>query len=221
MIRVDKARAARGFGFATLAITIAACAGGGPVPVSGPDPAGVPAEYVLRDSVAYTSSVYGGRLALLYRNDRFLDSVDVRFGIPSVPGGILFLPVRSEEEEGIGILTAFTRYVLFDGATRRELAEFLPAFDDHFSSPAVIESRLWYWGFREDSTGALEVHAMRHDFRSDSTQGTYLFRGPVATDDPYHFRPPERADDREVRFEAGRRAFWLDDGMNVVRAEER
>lgn len=155
------------------------------------------ARFTLRDTTDYETFAGGGRYALLYHGDALTDTVDLAFGVPVLDSGkILFLPVaRSSGDPPAEDWFTIGHHVLFDGESRTRIGELVPHFKPGFSSPVVIDNRLYYWGIRE-SDGKL--HAMRYDFSGDDLDSTSLGADVLGTDFRFNLRPPERRDDRIV-----------------------
>lgn len=176
-----------------------------------------PTDLAIRDTAEYENTIYGGQLGVLYRDGEPIDSIDLGFGVQPVPGGVLFLPVRSERDPELGTLTYMTEHVLYDGHDRHPIAGRLPHFDPSFSSPNVIDSLLYYWGLDREADYVYRVSAVRYDFRADRADSALLYRAPLATDNPYHFQPPER-DDGRIRYETHGRIYWVSpETMTIVR----
>jgi hypothetical protein len=166
----------------------------------------------IRDSMEWECGGNGGRVGTLYADGVFVDSVDLYLRVHSLPGGILFAPVRSSELPDLGIETCPEGPVLFDGLNRRPLKEFLPFFSEHFSSPTVIDSMIWYWGFIGD-----RLYAVKYEVRTDRADTVFLAEDQLlqATDNRYQFQSPERTNSH-VRYATYRRTFTLATDMRVV-----
>jgi hypothetical protein len=175
-----------------------------------PAPQSSPAEYELRDTIRYESTLYGGNFAVLRRNGVVTDSIDLYFGFHRLnSGAVVFLPVRSAPSdigpEGIDI----GDYVIVDGDRRVLLKTILPHFSDYFSSPGVLNGVLYYWGLEEVNPGDYRIHAQRYDPAARSIDGCFLVRAEVATDNRGHFTPP-RAERGGIRFEFFQHSFLVD-----------
>lgn len=172
--------------------------------------------YSIRDTADYENTIYGGRLGALYYDGVLVDSIDLDFGLQPVPGGVLFLPVETEEDPELGRLTYFAEHVLYDGRKRRQFTDRLPFFDPNFSSPAVIDSLFYYWGLDRDSSYVYRILAMRFDFTDERIDSTFLFRDQLATDNPYHFDRPHPTDGW-IRYRTHGRTYWLRPDLTLVR----
>ncbi len=166
------------------------------------------AELSARDTVRYTSQTYTGTLALLYCSESFVDSIDVRFGVHAVPGGLVYLPVTqtgTEEFPGRGWrlgdplevvpVIDFTALTFFDGQAATPLADLIPHYHRFFSSPVIIEAVLYYWGVRAGSGGVYTISAIRFDFANRTAQEMTLeLETEFRTDNPGYLEPPRRVE---------------------------
>jgi hypothetical protein len=163
-------------------LALAACAHSSPTPSLG---------YALRDTTAWSNMIYGGTMAELTHNGAVLDTVDLLIGIRTVPGGIVYQPVRREAQdidecEPDGKCFDLRPWVLRTGDATRDLTDFVPGMDPLFSSPNVIDSVLYYWGIAPSGS----ISARKYDFRTATADSTYLFTERLETDDPGHFVAP-------------------------------
>ena len=161
------------------------------------DDATNPADFSLRDTTDYETFAGGGRYALLYHDGTLTDTVDLAFGVPVLDSGnILFLPVSASfGEPPTEDWYTIGHHVLYDGRERTQLGELVPHFEPGFSSPVVIDNRLYYWGIRE-SDGML--YAIRYEFSGGDIDSTSLEEQVLGTDFRWNLLPPERDDDRLI-----------------------
>ena len=144
----------------------------------------------MRDTSDYTSMIGGGRRAVLEREGRLLDTVDLAFGVHSVGrDSLLFLPVRTGhfEVDTEGDSTGYpeiTEHVLWTPVARRPLKERLPYFFPYFSSPTFADGALHYWGMRglSPKTGRYLLYAARWRIASDAIDTLPLDSVTLLTD---------------------------------------
>lgn len=177
--------------------------------------------YVLRDTTAWSNLLYGGSMALLVQGGVVLDTVDLLMGIQTVPGGIVYQPVRKapndhEECRPEGACFDLRPWVLRNGTRTRQLADFVPALHAFFSSPSVIDSVLFYWGITPADSGRFRISAMRYDFATRRADSTYLFSEGLETDNPGHLEAPHREGNAIVFGTMGRR-FVLSRELRLLR----
>ena len=171
--------------------------------------------YLLRDTTAWSSMMYGGAMALLTRDGVVLDTVDLLIGVRAVPGGVVYQQVTqagAHEECGPdGICFDLGPWVLRDGKRVRDLADLVPAMHPFHSSPNVIDSVLFYWGITAADSGTFRISAMKYDFGRGVADSTYLYSEGLETDNPGHLEPPFPGGDFIVyRTLAGRYALTRD-----------
>ena len=146
----------------------------------------------IRDTVAWDNSTglgqmwtMHGQLGHLYADGVFVDSIDLRWGLQAIRGGTIFQVVRSEvlpsrdwvfRGEGPEQVTAVDPmwYVLIDSTGTTKLHDVLPQFSWIYSSPAVIDSLVYYWGIRLDSMRVWHLSARRYDFATGEADSTDL-----------------------------------------------
>jgi hypothetical protein len=158
----------------------------GPCPASGDT-------LELTDTASFRNEVLGGRRATLRAAGTLVDTVDLAFGVHRVGrDSVVFLPVRSRPGDRPGTTVPdITRHVLCAGALRVPLAPELPAFDDYFSSPVVIDSALVYWGLQVHGEGVYVLTARRYHFPTARHDSLALTRAPLQTDYRFHLPQPE------------------------------
>ena len=185
---------------AVFALTLFAACGSAHVPQATP--------YAVRDSAQWQCGGNGGWLAVLYHGDAYVDSIDLSTGFQTVPGGVIFAPVRSEE----GTVCP-AGPVLLQGQTRRTLEGLLPLFDPFFPARTVLDSSIFYWGFVGHRAYATRYNLTTH--RADTAflvEDSTLFQ----TDNRYQFLPPTRRDSTFTYETWTGRKFIVGRGMRLV-----
>lgn len=158
---------------------------------------GLPSGYTLRDTVEYDSGPVGGWYTYLYHRGTLIDSVDVNFGIHRLgKNKVVFLPVGADSSSELGQEEQYVdilNHVVADGRSRTPLKQFVPHLDDYFSSPTVIDNRLYYWGLLPtEEDRKYRLMAMRYHFTSGKLDSTFLAIEPVETDDRGYLSEPVR-----------------------------
>ncbi len=175
----------------------------------------------MRDTTEWTTTIYGGWRALLLEDGSVIDTIDVSFGVQHVPEGIVFMPIRTYIDEHklcdpSGICADFTNYVFYDGRTRTVLHERVRELSDQLSSPAVIDSHLYFWAVGRNPDGGYTISAARHNFLTGVTDTSFLYHDPLGTDNPGHLQPP-RSEGELIRFGTFRRVLWLTPSLQIVK----
>jgi hypothetical protein len=162
--------------------------------------------YTLTDTTTWQTMMEDGQRAILRRGGVAIDTVDLNFGVAAVGvDSLVFAPVRTDT---VPITTTSPpwyeswprQHVLWTPASRRELRELLPFFNEYFSSPTIpLESVIHYWGIQPHKP-TNRLYAMRYNFRTARVDSLFLNReDPLATDYRYHLTTPQ-VDSNEVSF---------------------
>ena len=151
-----------------------------------------------------------GKRAVLRAGPTIIDTVDVAFGVHAIgQDSLVFLPVVAYELDSAeaatlqGAPASPDEHVLCTPTGRTGLSASLPYFNAGFSSPAVIDSLLHYWGLNlKDAGGRYRLYAMRVAARAGRIDSLFLREETPATDFRYFYAPPFPRDSVIV-FEGG------------------
>jgi hypothetical protein len=180
-----------------------------------PCPTGVP--YTVTDTSDWATMIEEGKRAVLRAGGTIIDTVDVAFGVHAVGrDSLVFLPVvaydldSAQRSQVNGPPAAPEEHVLCTPSGRRALSAILPHFNSGFSSPAVIDSTVYYWGLRLlDANGRLRLYAMRFAPRTPRVDSVFLREETPATDFRYFYGPPIEQEGAIV-FEGGEARAMVD-----------
>ena len=169
---------------------------GDPSPARTPCPAG--ATYTFGDTLDWATMIEEGKRVVLRAGTSIIDTVDVLFGVHHVGrDSLVFFPVRAYEADSAeralmpGPPAWPTDHMLCTPAGRHTLAEVVPHFNSGFSSPAVIDSAVHYWGMKPEGTqGSYRLYAMRYAPRQGRLDSLFLREEAPATDYRYFYGPP-------------------------------
>ncbi len=161
-----------------------------------PCPAG--ATYTLGDTLEWATQIEEGKRVVLRANGAVVDTVEVLFGVHHVGrDSLVFFPVLAYDADSAEMATMSappawpTDHVLCTPTGRRTLSEILPHFNSGFSSPAVIDSAVYYWGMKpEGAQGSYRLYAMRYAPRHARLDSLFLREEAPATDFRYFYGPP-------------------------------
>jgi len=198
--------------------------------VSGPmTPCPAGATYSLSDTGDWATAIEEGRRAVLRIGTTTIDTVDVAFGVHAVGrDSLLFLPVRAYDVDSAEAATMSApaaspeEHVLCTPEGRRVVSTLVPHFNSGFSSPAVIDSTLYYWGLSlQDAGGRYRLYAIRHSARDGRLDSVFLREETPATDFRYFYSPPFERDGAIV-FEGGEARVLIDrEAWRILEAEGR
>ena len=161
-----------------------------------PCPAG--ATYTLGDTLAWATQIEEGKRVVLRANGTAIDTVEALFGVHQVGrDSLVFFPVRAYEADSAEAASMSaqpawpTDHVLCTPSGRQLLSEIVPYFNSGFSSPAVIDSAVYYWGMKAASSqGSYRLYAMRYSPRQAHLDSLFLRDEAPATDYRYFYGPP-------------------------------
>ena len=190
-------------------------------------PAGLP--YTVTDTSAWATMIEEGKRAVLRAGQTIIDTVDVAFGVHAIGrDSLIFLPVVAYELDSAeaaslqGAPASPDEHVVCTPTGRTGLSASLPHFNAGFSSPAVIDSTLYYWGLNlRDAGGRYRLYAMRALARAGGIDSLFLREETPATDFRYFYRPPF-PQDSVIVFEGGDARAAIDRrSWRVVQVESR
>ncbi|HJU68274.1 MAG TPA: hypothetical protein VJ650_08485 [Gemmatimonadaceae bacterium] len=192
-----------------------------------PCPAG--ATYTLGDTLAWATMIEEGKRVVLSANGAVIDTVETLFGVHRLgQDSLVFLPVRAYDADSAEVASLPapaawpTDHVLCTPSGRRTLGEVVPHFNAGFSSPAVIDSAVYYWGMKpEGNQGSYRLYAMRYAPRQTRLDSIFLREEAPATDYRYFYGPPFKADGAIVFDGGDARALIDPTTWRVIRIEAR
>jgi hypothetical protein len=125
-----------------------------------------------------------------------------------VPAGVLFEQVRSIDDAG-DIISEPTQHVFYNGRRSVPLASFLPLFAS-FAVPTVIDSVLYYWGFRPGFGEDDWFYAARYDFRTGRADTLLLFRDELEATEVLSLGRPPMPEGALIKYEYRPAVAWVD-----------
>jgi hypothetical protein len=155
--------------------------------------------YTITDTTEWGNPIEYGDQGVLRRGGVAIDTIDLTFGLAFVGrDSLVFLPVRSDSFPNTEDSTEFFRedatreHLLWTPSGRRELRDWLPYFDTHWSTPSVLDSTaIYYWGIAPPRRQQLlRLYAIRYDFRSRRLDSLYVGEDDIATDYRYYLGSP-------------------------------
>jgi hypothetical protein len=192
-----------------------------------PCPAG--ATYSLGDTLEWAAQIEEGKRVVLRAGGAVIDTVEVLFGVHHVGrDSLVFLPVLAYEADSAEVATMAappawpTDHVLCTPAGRQMLSEIAPHFNSGFSSPAVIDLAVYYWGMKpEGSQGSYRLYAMRYAPRHARLDSLFLRDEAPATDYRYFYGPPFQ-EGGAIVFDGGEARALVDPTTwSLIRVERR
>ena len=159
---------------------------------------------------SYENALERGEYVLLTANGTVLDSIDADFGAQVVgTDSLIFIPIYSDTTGEAPNSSSIGEPVLCAGGERVLLRRVLPELDPLFSSPAIQDSTVHYWGLRQlEQPGRYFLTARRYDFPTSRADSLPLGEIEMYTDDRHHLRPPRLVGDSVIYETAGNRWAW-------------
>ena len=151
---------------------------------------------VLSDSLPFEDMITSGSATILRIGGRIADTIDASFGVHAVgESNLLYqkVEISSYSENSHSYQGTYSDYILYHQGKRSPLRKYLRYFDDWFSSPTIIQGRLFYWGLRRmKGLDSLSIYAMRYDFSQRKLVSCLLFTDVLETDNPGFFYQPQQ-----------------------------
>ncbi|HAL80939.1 MAG TPA: hypothetical protein DCO83_00880 [Mucilaginibacter sp.] len=166
-------------------------------------------DYTVIDTGEYSNGPMGGSYAIIKRNGIVADTIDRGFGIKPISKGFYLYCVlnRSNDPEGESehaLSLDIGRYLMIINNSKVALKNLSEKFDDYFSSPEVINHKIYYWQINpKDSTGKVGISAAEYDPAKKTTKSHFIMDGVLDTDDSDYFPLPYTKNDT-IYFDAGK-----------------
>jgi hypothetical protein len=127
------------------------------------------AKFSLQNIQPYDSDISDGNIGLLFEGETFVDTVSAGFGFHSLDDSTIiyyrFETVKRESYKNSGKNWGYLdAYYLYSNGRKLLAQKILHRFNNWFSSPSVIHSKILYWGISRKSNGNESAyHAMKYD----------------------------------------------------------
>ncbi|MDB4918751.1 hypothetical protein [Mucilaginibacter sp.] len=169
-------------------------------------------DYTVIDTGEYSNEgpMTGGSYAIIKNNREVVDTIDLYYGMKELGNKTYFYHKLEHEmgstegdskktlmlQEGNFFLITNNKKTAFDNLTS--------SFDDYFSSPNVINQKIYFWKLEKiDTVGTLKVSATEFDPFTRKTQSYFLLNDVLETDDSNYFPLPYIKNDT-IYFDAGK-----------------
>lgn len=172
-------------------------------------------DYMVIDTGYLDATENAGTYAVIQKGGKLVDTIVKEFGIQKI-GNDSFLfftvietsPLDKTASSKAGYKNAisgsFGKYVLMSDEKKQLLSTLTSDFDDEFSSPGVINGKIYFWQIKKQKASELnKISAAEYDPISHSTKSHYLFDDDLGTDDIGYFPNPYLKNDT-IYFVAGK-----------------
>lgn len=169
-------------------------------------------DYTVIDTGKYSNDgpMSGGTYAIIKKNGILADTIDLYFGVQDLGDQTyLYHTLKDATEPGEkqskeDLILDVKKYLLITNNHKSTLKELIPDFDDYFSSPAVINLRIYYWQIKKiDTAGKYKILAAEYSPLKKETKNYYLKDDYIETDDSGYFPQPYSKNDT-IYFDAGK-----------------
>ncbi len=143
-----------------------------------------------------------GKYAVIQKNGKLIDTIDKGFGMQKIHNNLfLYLTITDTapldkntlQKTGYmnGISGSFGRYILIAKEKKQHIAKLATDFNDGFSSPQVINGKVYFWQIKKQKSSELnKILAAEYDPINNKTKNYYLFNDDISSDDRGYFPIP-------------------------------
>lgn len=172
-------------------------------------------DYTVTDTGYFDDVANAGTFAVIQKNGKLIDTIEKGFGMQRIDDnsflywtitdtGPLPKDVSRNQQYKNNISGSFGKYVLISGDKKQELVTMAIDFDNYFSSPGIINGKIYYWQIKQQKPNDLnKIFAAEYNPTSHSTKAYYLFDDDMGTDDVGYFPNPYLKNDT-IYFDAGK-----------------
>ncbi|MDR6943086.1 hypothetical protein [Mucilaginibacter pocheonensis] len=160
------------------------------------------ADYMVTDTGYVDATVMGATYAVITKNGKLVDTIEKGYGVQKVNDhsylyrtimdtGPLEDPTSGKAGYKNNISGSLGNYILTLNGKKQNLSKLIPDFNDYFSSPSVINGKIYYWQIKKiDTTGNNSISAAQYDPVTKETMNHYLVNDYIETDNADHFAAP-------------------------------
>lgn len=169
--------------------------------------------YHFTDTGYYNTGIGDGVYVVLKRKGKLIDTIDLYYGVKQIYGDkFLYYKIRgggpaskgdSNPQYKKSINASPDHYIIVADNRNELLNNLTPDFDDYFSSPAIVDHRIYYWRIKKiDSADHIRVSAAEYDPATKKTYDHFIMNDILETDDGGYFPQPYSKNDT-IYFMAG------------------
>ncbi len=172
-------------------------------------------DYTVIDTGFFDASVSEGTYAVVQRNGKLADTIDKYYGIKEIDtDDYLYFTISNTGplDKGMSpkagyknsISGSLGNYIIVINGKKQYLNKLIRDFDDYFSSPSVIDHKIYFWQLKKlDKDGKISVSAAEYNPVSKSLKSSYIKNDIIETDDSGYFPYPYLKEDT-LYFDAGK-----------------
>ncbi|WP_183561179.1 hypothetical protein [Mucilaginibacter sp. SP1R1] len=158
--------------------------------------------YTVTDTGLVDATVMETTYAVITQNGKLIDTIDKDFGIQKLNDNThLYLTITDTappEDQTIdkteykrSISGSLGNYILVVNGKKQNLSKLTPDFNNYFSSPSVINGKIYFWQIKKiDTAGNNSISAAQYNPVTQKTIAHYLNNDYIETDDAGYFAAP-------------------------------
>jgi hypothetical protein len=171
-------------------------------------------DYFITDTGYFNIGIGDGVYGVVKENNRLVDTIELGYGIKRIDDvRYIYHTVIGDGLVGKGdanpkykksIMANLGSYTVVRKDKKELLNKLTRYFDDYYSSPSVINHRIYYWQIKKiDTNGKIRVSAAEYDFTTKRTNDQFIMNDILETDDSGYFPSPYQKNDT-IYFDAGK-----------------
>ena len=168
--------------------------------------------FMVIDTGQYSNDgpMTGGSYAIVKKNEVVIDTIDLDYGMKKLGNKTYFYHKLERElgsteyESKKTLMLQEGNFFLITNNKKTAFNNLTSSFDDYFSSPNVINQKIYFWKLDKiDTIGTLKVSATEFDPFTRKIKSYFLLNDTLETDDSNHFPSPYFKNDT-IYFDAGK-----------------
>ncbi|MBV8388236.1 MAG: hypothetical protein JO080_00395 [Mucilaginibacter sp.] len=169
-------------------------------------------DYMVIDTGEYSNEgpMTGGSYAIIKKNGVVVDTIDLDYGMKGLGNKTYFYHKLEhemgsiEDDSNKTLMLQEGNFFLITNNKKTAFNSLTTSFDDYFSSPNVINQKIYFWKLDKiDTVGTLKVSAAEFDPSTHKTKSLFLLNDVLDTDDSNNFPLPYIKNDT-IYFDAGK-----------------
>ena len=169
-------------------------------------------DYTVTDTGEYSNEgpMTGGSYAIIKNNGVIVDTIDLYYGMKELGNKTYFYHKleheigSTEDDSKKTLMLQEGNFFLITSNKKTAFNNLTSSFDDYFSSPNVINQKIYFWKLDKiDTVGTLKVSATEFDPFTRKTKSYFLLNDVLETDDSNNFPLPYIKNDT-IYFDAGK-----------------
>ncbi|MXV15141.1 hypothetical protein [Hufsiella ginkgonis] len=177
--------------------------------------------FTVIDTGTYSNELEDGTYYVISRDKDFVDTISGWFGLQRLGKYYVYQKPDTFADSlwnGDTMIASHGTYLLLDAQNKAtKLSSVAENLNDYFSSPAVINDKLYYWQLlSRGEHGPFDVHAAEFDIATRKTTSRFLMKNDAGTDYSGYFSTPY-LENNQVIFAFDEKQTWkFNSGFNPL-----